>query len=152
MLDSNKDYLVDKYWRNQLLYPLETGVNHSQLKHFLLMDPVSGTFPGCGFSPIPLSGSSCGVAAVSSCSVLALCPPFLISACGLFSFSVSYAYFVLCCLEYSCFLVYSCRVSAWIWFTSMLLFPVAFFKVLVIISCCILMSELLFGLYFRCCF
>ena len=59
------------------------------------MDPVSGTFPGFGFFPISLSGSSCGVAAVSSCSVLALCPRFLISACGVFSFSVSYAYFVL---------------------------------------------------------
>ena len=30
--------------------------------------------------------------------------------------------------------------------------PVGFFKVRVIISCCIFMSKLLFGLCFRCCF
>ena len=48
------------------------------------------------FSPTLLSGSS-GIA-VSSCSVLAVCPRFLISVCGVFSFSVSYAYFVLRCL------------------------------------------------------
>ena len=30
--------------------------------------------------------------------------------------------------------------------------PVGFFKVRVIISCCILMSELLFDFCFRCCF
>ena len=65
----------------------------SFVDHFLLMDPVRGTFDGFGFSPILLSGSS-GIA-VSSCSVLAVCPRFLISACGDFSFFVSYAYFVL---------------------------------------------------------
>ena len=65
----------------------------SFVDHFLLMDPVRGTFVGFGFSPILLSGSS-GIA-VSSCSVLAICPRFLISACGVFSFFVSYAYFVL---------------------------------------------------------
>ena len=48
------------------------------------------------FSPTLLSGSS-GIA-VSSCSVLAVCPRFLISVCWVFSFSVSYAYFVLRCL------------------------------------------------------
>ena len=64
----------------------------SFIDHFLLMDPVRGTFVGFGFSPILLSGSS-GIA-VSSCSVLAVCPRFLISACGDFSFFVSYAYFV----------------------------------------------------------
>ena len=58
------------------------------------MDPVSGTFAGFSFSPILLSGSSGGIA-VNSCSVLALYPRFLISACGVFSFVVSYAYFVL---------------------------------------------------------
>ena len=65
----------------------------SFIDHFLLMDPVRGTFVGFGFSPILLSGSS-GIA-VSSCSVLAICPRFLISSCGVFSFFVSYAYFVL---------------------------------------------------------
>ena len=63
------------------------------------MDPLSGTFAGFGFSPILLSGSSGGIA-VSSCSVLALCPRFLISAFGVFNFFVSYAYFVLCCLVF----------------------------------------------------
>ena len=68
------------------------------IDHFLLMDPMRGTFVGFGFSPILLSGSS-GIA-VSSCSVLAVCPRFLISACGVFSFFVSYAYFVLRCLVF----------------------------------------------------
>ena len=54
------------------------------IDHFLLMDPMRGTFVGFGFSPILLSGSS-GIA-VSSCSVLALCPRFLISTCGVFNF------------------------------------------------------------------
>ena len=51
------------------------------------MDLVSGTFAGFDFSPVLLNGSSSGIA-VSSCSVLALCPRFLISACGVFSFFV----------------------------------------------------------------
>ena len=51
--------------------------------HFLLMDPMRGTFVGFGFSPILLSGSS-GIA-VSSCSVLA-CPRFLVSTCAVFNF------------------------------------------------------------------
>ena len=51
------------------------------------------------FSSILFSGSSSGIA-VSPCSVLALCPRFLISACGAFSFFVLYAYFVLCCLVF----------------------------------------------------
>ena len=49
------------------------------------------------FSPTLLSGSS-GIA-VSSCSVLAVCP-FLTFVCGVFSFFVSYAYFVLRCLVF----------------------------------------------------
>ena len=50
------------------------------------------------FSPTLLSGYS-GLA-VSSCSVLAVCPRFLISECGVFSFFVSYAYFVIRCLVF----------------------------------------------------
>ena len=125
---------------------------HSSTLSFRLqfpMDPVSGTFAGFGFSPILLSGSS-GIA-VSSCSVLAVCPRFLISTCGVFSFFVSYAYFVLRCLVFVLpsfihtesvheFALLACCYSRWV------------FKVGVIISCCIFMSELLFGLCFRCCF
>ena len=60
------------------------------------MDPVSGTFAGFGFSPILLSGSSGTV--VNCCSVLAVCR--IISACGVFSFFASQAYFVLRCLVF----------------------------------------------------
>ena len=56
---------------------------------------VRRTFVGFGISPI-----LCGIA-VSSCSVLAVCHRFLISACGVFSFFVSYAYFVLRCLVFA---------------------------------------------------
>ena len=77
------------------------------------------------FSPTLLSGSS-GIA-VSSCSVLAVCPRFLISACGVFSFFVSYAYFVLRCLVFVLpSFIHADRVSTWICFTSMLLFPLGF--------------------------
>ena len=96
-----------------------------------------------------LSGSS-GIA-VSSCSVLAVCPQFPISVCGVFSFFVSYAFFVLRCLVFVLpsfihlesvheFHLLACCHSRWI------------FKVLVIINGCILLSRLLFGLCFRCCF
>ena len=43
-----------------------------QFQHLLLMDPVSGTFVGFGFSPVLLSSSS-GIA-VSCFSVLTVCP------------------------------------------------------------------------------
>ena len=65
----------------------------------LLIDPVRRIFVGFGISPILFSGSS-GIA-VSSCSVLPVCRRFLISACGVFSFFVSYAYFVLRCLVFA---------------------------------------------------
>jgi len=103
------------------------------------------------FSPtFSLLSSSSGIA-VSSCSVLAVCPRFLISLCGVFSFFVSYAFFVLRCLVFVLpsfihlesvheFAFLACRYSRWV------------FKVLVIINGCILMSWLLFGLCFRCCF
>ena len=71
----------------------------SFIDHFHLIDPVRRTFVGFDISPILFSGSS-GIA-VSSCSVLAVCPRFLISACGVFSFFVSYAYFVLRCLVFA---------------------------------------------------
>ena len=59
------------------------------------MDPVNGTFAGFRFSPILLRGSS-GIAV--SCNVqLSQYVRFLISACGVLSFFVSYAYFVLGC-------------------------------------------------------
>ena len=63
------------------------------------MDPVRRAFVGFGISPILFSGSS-GIA-VSSWSVLAVCPRFLISACGVVSFFVPYAYFVLRCLVFA---------------------------------------------------
>ena len=79
---------------------------------------------------------------------------FLISPWGVFSFFVSQAYIfcpTLFSLRASEF--YSCRVSAWICVTSMLLFQLGkFFEVRVIISCCIFMYEVLFGLCFRCWF
>ena len=60
------------------------------------MDLMSGTFTGFGFSPILLSGSS-GIAV--SCNVqFSQYVRFLICACGVFSFFVSYAYFILRCL------------------------------------------------------
>ena len=71
----------------------------SFIDHFLLIDPVRRTFVGFDISPILFSCSR-GIA-VSSCSVLAVCPRFLISACGVFSFFVSYAYFVLRCLVFA---------------------------------------------------
>ena len=71
----------------------------SFIDHFLLIDPVRRTFVGFGISPILFSGSS-GIA-VSSWSVLAVCPRFLISACGVVSFFVPYAYFVLHCLVFA---------------------------------------------------
>ena len=71
----------------------------SFIDHFHLIDPVRRKFVGFDISPILFSGSS-GIA-VSSCSVLAVCPLFLISACGVFSFFVSYAYFVLRCLVFA---------------------------------------------------
>ena len=121
----------------------------SFIDHFLLIDPVRRTFVGFSISPILFSGSS-GIA-VSSCSVLAVCPRFLISASGVFSFFVSYAYFVLRCLVFVLpslihtesvheFALLACCYSRWV------------FKVRVIINGCILMSQLLFGLCFRCCF
>ena len=67
----------------------------SFIDHFLLIDPMRRTFVGFSISPI-----LCGIA-VSSYSVLAVCPRFLISACGVFSFFVSYAYFVLRCLVFA---------------------------------------------------
>ena len=67
----------------------------SFIDHFLLIDPVRRAFVGFGISPI-----LCGIA-VSSCSVVAVCPRFLICACGVFSFFVSYAYFVLRCLVFA---------------------------------------------------
>ena len=77
------------------------------------------------FSPTLLSGSS-GIA-VSSCSVLAVYPRFLISVCGVFSFFVSYAYFVLRTLfSLRASYFYSYRVSTWICFPSLLLFPLGF--------------------------
>ena len=101
------------------------------------------------FSPTLLSGSS-GIA-VSSCSVLAVCPRFLISVCGVFSFFVSYAFFVLRCLVFVLpsfihpesvheFALLACCYSRWV------------FKVRVIINGGFLMSRLLFGLCFRCLF
>ena len=116
------------------------------------MDPVSSAFAGFGFSPILLNGSSSGIA-VSSCSVLALCLRFHISACGVFSFFVSYAYFVLCCLVFVLpSFIHAESVHEFDLLACMLLSPLGFFKVRVIISCCILMSELLFDFCFRCCF
>ena len=114
------------------------------------MDPVSGTFAGFGFFSNLTERGSCNGTTVSSCPVLALCPRFLISACGVFSFFVSYAYFVLCYLVFvlPSFIhaesvheldLLACCYSRWV-----------FFKVRVIIS--FLMSELLFGSCFRCCF
>ena len=101
------------------------------------------------FSPTLLSGSS-GIA-VSSCSVLAVCPRFLISVCGVLSFFVSYAFFVLRCLVFVLpsfihpesvheFALLACCYSRWV------------FKVRVIINGGFLMSRLLFGLCFRCLF
>ena len=86
-----------------------------------------------------------------SALVLAVCPRFLTSVCGVFSFFVSYAYFVLRCLVFVLpsfihaesvheFALLACCYSRWV------------FKVRVIINGCILMSQLLFGLCFRCCF
>ena len=118
----------------------------SFIDHFLLIDPVRRTFVGFGISPILFSGSS-GIA-VSSCSVLAVCPRFLISACGVFSFFVSYAYFGLHCLVFG-FLVLFMRSQCMYLLYLHAAIPVGFFKVRVIISCCIFMSELLFGLCFR---
>ena len=121
---------------------------HSTTLSFRLqfpMDPVSGTFAGFGFSPILLSGFS-GIA-VSSCSMSAV--SYFHS--GVFSFFVSYAYFVLGCLVFVLpsfihaesvheFALLACCYSRWV------------FKVRVIISCCIFVSELLSGLCFRCFF
>ena len=86
-----------------------------------------------------------------SALVLAVCPRFLTSVCGVFSFFVSYAYFVLRCLVFVLpsfihaesvheFALLPCCYSRWV------------FKVRVIVNGCILMSQLLFGLCFRCCF
>ena len=55
------------------------------IDHFLLIDPVRRKFVAFGISPILFSGSS-GIV-VSSCSVLAVRPRFLISACGFSVFS-----------------------------------------------------------------
>ena len=105
--------------------------------------------PASVFSPTLLSGSS-GIA-VSSCSVLAVCPRFLISVCGVFSFFASYTFFVLRCLVFvlpsfihanseSEFVLLACCYSRWV------------FEVRVTINGFILMSQLLFGSCFRCCF
>ena len=86
-----------------------------------------------------------------SALVLAVCPRFLTSVCGVFSFFVSYAYFVLRCLVFVLpsfihaesvheFALLACWYSRWV------------FKVLAIINDCILMSQLFFGLCFCCCF
>ena len=85
-------YIVTQY---QLTFTLQflSFIDH------LLIDPVRRIFVGFGISPILFSGSS-GIA-VSSCSVLPVCRRFLISACGVFSFFVSYAYFVLRCLVFA---------------------------------------------------
>ena len=102
------------------------------------------------FSPTLLSGSS-GIA-VSSCSVLAVFPRFLISVCGVFSlifrficlFCPTLFVFVLPSFMHAEsvheFALLACCYSRWV------------FKVRVIINGCILMSKLLFGLCFRCCF
>ena len=118
----------------------------SFIDHFLLIDPVRRTFVGFGTSPI-----LCGIT-VSSCPVLAVCPRFLtvFAHAGVFSFFISYACFVLRCLVFALpsfihaqsvheFALLACCYSRWV------------FKVF-IISCCIFMSELLFGLCFRFCF
>ena len=60
-----------------------------------------------------------------------------------FSFSVSYAYFFLCCLVFV--------LPSFIHAESMHEFDLLAPSI-IILSCCILMSELLFDLRFRCCF
>ena len=86
-----------------------------------------------------------------SALVLAVCPRFLTSVCGVFSFFVSYTYFALRCLVFVLpsfihaesvheFALLACCYSRWV------------FKVRIIINGCILMSQLFFGLCFRCCF
>ena len=95
----------------------------SFIDHFLLTDPVRRAFVGFGISTILFSGSS-GIG-VSSCSVLSVCPRFLISAFGVFSFFVSYAYFDLRCLVFALpsfihaqsvheFALLACRYSRWV--------------------------------------
>ena len=95
----------------------------SFIDHFLLTDPVRRAFVGFGISTILFSGSS-GIG-VSSCSVLSVCPRFLISACGVFSSFVSYAYFDLRCLVFALpsfihaqsvheFVLLACRYSRWV--------------------------------------
>ena len=75
-----------------LTEPLYLSGWNSWFQHFLLLDPVSGTFAGFRFSPILLRGSS-GIAV--SCNVqFSQYVRFHISTCGVFSFFVSYAYFV----------------------------------------------------------
>ena len=76
-----------------------------------------------------MSGSS-GIA-VSSCSVLAVCPRFLISACGDFSFFVSYAYFVLRYLVFALpiVLVKFIQAESVHEFALLAFIPVGFFKV-----------------------
>ena len=83
--------------------------------------------------------------------VLAVCPRFLTSVCRVFSFFVSYAYFAPRCLVFVLpsfihaesvheFALLACCYSWWV------------FKVRIVINGCILMSQLFFGLCFRCCF
>ena len=88
------------------------------------------------FSPILLSGSS-GIAV--SCNVqFSQYVRFLISACGVFSFFVSYAYFGLHCLV---FVLPSYIHAESVHEFALLAIPVGFFKVRVIVSCsCIFMS------------
>ena len=111
------------------------------------MDLMSGTFAGFGFSPILLSGSS-GIAV--SCNVhFSQYVRFLISTCGVFSFSfhmpiLSYAVYS------SCFLVLFMQSQCMNLLYQHAAIPVGFFKVYVTISCYIFMSELLFGLCFCC--
>ena len=61
------------------------------------MDPVSGTFAGFGFSSILLSALAGQQSVVVQFSQYVR---FLISPCGVFSFFVSYAYFLLRCLVF----------------------------------------------------
>ena len=110
---------LSDYWRVRLLsleprpffyivltVPLcLSGCNSLLSAFFLLMDPVSGTFAGFGFSLILLSGSG-GIAVqflftlFSSRSMTG----FLFPHAEFSVFFVSYAYFVLRCLL-RCFLV-----------------------------------------------
>ena len=112
------------------------------------MDPVRGTFVGFGFSPILLSDSSGQSVLVQFSQYVR---DFLFPHAGFSVFSFHMPILSLS-VKPSRFLVLFMQSQRMNFLYLHAAIPVGFFKILVIISCCIFMSDLLFGLYFLFCF